>query len=108
MAISDFWQYRNIGLMANKERYLDDDIVGLTACSLVIAYGITNVQTLEVSTSLAIPGRTFHFQPITDEYARVQMLTVISGHQNDLLDIVTSERIMNLRQAINKFILSPQ
>ena len=73
-----------------------------------MVYGITNVQTLEVSTSLAIPGRTFHFQPSTDEYARVQMLTVISGHQNDLLDIVTSERIMNLRQAINKFILSPQ
>ena len=94
--------------MANKERYLDDDIVGLTACSLVIPYGTTNVQMLEVSTSLVVPGRTFHFQPITDEYARVQMLTVISGHQNDLLDIVTSERIMNLRQAINKFILSPQ
>jgi sulfur carrier protein ThiS len=73
----------NIGSTANKEHYVVDDIVGPSACSLVISYGITNVRTIQVAIGFAISGREFHDDTIPNDYARVEVLTVVEGQKDD-------------------------
>ncbi|XP_021311144.1 uncharacterized protein LOC110433410 isoform X3 [Sorghum bicolor] len=97
----------SIGSTTNKHHAVDD-IVQPSACSLVISYDITNVRTIKVATGFAIPGREFHGSPIPNDYARVEVLTVVEGHEDDLLDIPTTEGIEKLGQAINNFILWPR
>ena len=98
----------SIGSTANREHYAIDDIVAPTACSLVISYGITNVHTIEVATGMVIPGRDYHNKKITEEYYRVEVLTVIEGHRDDFQDIPTPNGVEKLGQAINEFILWPR
>jgi hypothetical protein len=93
--------------IANKEHYAVDDIIGPSACSLVISYGITNVRTIQVAIGLVIPGRKFHGNTIPNDYARVEVLIVVEGHKDDWLGIRTKEGIEKLGQAINEFILWP-
>jgi hypothetical protein len=50
----------SIGSTTNREHYAVDDIVALTACSLVISYGITHVRMIEVATGIVIPGCDYH------------------------------------------------
>jgi hypothetical protein len=54
---------------------------------------ITNVRTIQVATGFVIPGRKFHGDPIPDDYARVEVLIVVEGHRDDLLDIPTLEGV---------------
>ena len=67
----------SIGSMANTEHYAVDDIVAPIACFLVISYGITNVHTIEVATSMVIPGHDYHNKKMPEEYYRVEVLTVM-------------------------------
>jgi hypothetical protein len=97
-----------IGSTANKEHYAVDDIVGPLVCSLDISYSITNVRTIQVAISMVIPDRKFHGDTIPNDYIRVEVLTVVEGHKDDLLDIPTKEGIEKLGQAINDIILWPQ
>jgi hypothetical protein len=86
----------SVASMANKARYSVDDIERPSPCSLVISYGITNVCTRQVATGLAIPGRKFHGNYIPEEYCRVEVLTVVQGHEDDWLDIPSPKVIKKL------------
>jgi len=97
----------SMGSTTNREHYAVDDIVALTACSLVLSYGITNVRTIEVATGMVIPGRDYHNKKMLEEYCRVKVLTVMEGHRDDFLDIPTPDDVEKLGQAINEFILWP-
>ena len=67
-----------------------------------------NNRTREVAIGLAIPGRQFHGSEIPEKYCRVEVLTVVQGYEDDMLDILGPEGIEKLRQAIKNFILWPQ
>lgn len=49
-----------------------------------------------------------HNAKIPDDYCRVEVLTVMQGHEDDELDIPGPDDIDKLRQAINNFILWPR
>lgn len=98
----------NVASTANKNHYSVDDIVRPTPCSLLISYGITNLRTKQVGTGLAIPGREMHRAKIPDDYYRVEVLTVMQGHEDDELDIPRPDDIEKLGQAIKNFILWPR
>jgi hypothetical protein len=78
------------------------------ACILVIRYGINNQRTKKVATGLAILGRKFHGNDIPEEYCRVEVMTVVQGYEDDMLDIPGPEGIETLGQAIKNFILWPR
>jgi hypothetical protein len=80
----------------NKVHYLVDDIDRPVACSLVIRYGINNHRTREVAVGLAIPGRKYHESDILEDYCKIEVLMVIQGYEDDMLDIPDPEGIEKL------------
>jgi hypothetical protein len=98
----------SIASKGNKVRYPVDDITRPVACTLVIRYGINNQRTKKVAIGLAIPGRKFHGNDITEEYCRIEMTTVVQGSEDDMLDIPGPKGIETLGQAIKNFILCPR
>jgi hypothetical protein len=98
----------SVSSTGNKVRYPVDDITRPVTCTLVIRYGINNNRTKKVGTRIAIPGRKFHGSDIPDDYCRVQVMMVIQGSEDDMLDIPRPEGIETLGQAIKNFILWPR
>ena len=98
----------SIASTGDKVRYPVDEIDSPVPCSLVIRYGFNNNRTREVATGLAIPGRQFHGSEIPEDYCRVEVLTVVQGYEDDMLDIPSPEGIEKLGQAIKNFILWPR
>jgi hypothetical protein len=93
--------------MGNKVCYPVDDITRPVACTLVIRYGINNIRMKKVATDLAILGRNFHGNNIIEDYYRIEVMTVIQGSEDDMLDIPRPEGIETLGHAIKNFILWP-
>jgi hypothetical protein len=98
----------SIASTGNKVCYPVDDITRLVTCTLVIRYGINNNRTKKVGTGIAIPGRKFHGSDIPDDYCRVEVMMVVQGSEDGMLDIPGPEGIETLGQAIKNFILWPQ
>jgi hypothetical protein len=98
----------SIASTTHKEHYPVDDIDRPWPCTLVISYGIRNQLTLQVATGKAIPGRMMHNVAIEDAYCKVEVETVMSGHEEDLIEIPTPEGIDKLGAAINNSILWPR
>jgi hypothetical protein len=98
----------SIASMGNKVRYPVDDIIRPVACTLVIRYGINNHRTKKVGTCVAIPGHKFQGSDIPDDYCRVEVMTVIQGSEDNMLDIHGPKGIETLGQAIKNFILWPR
>jgi len=92
----------------NKDRYLVAEIESPVHCSLVIRYGFNNNHTRKVATGLVILGCQFHCSEIPEDYCRVEVLTVVQGYEDDMLDILGPEGIEKLGQAIKNFILWPR
>jgi hypothetical protein len=88
----------------NKVRYLVDNISKPMVCTLFIRYGINNHRTKKVATSLAILGHKFHGNDIPEDYCRVEVMTVVQGSENGMLDIPRPKGIETLGQAIKNFI----
>jgi hypothetical protein len=97
----------SVASTANKVHYPVDDIDRLVACSLVIRYDINNHRTREVVIGLAIPGCKYHERDIPEDYCKVEVLTVIQGYEDDMLDIPGPEGIEKLKQDFKNFILHP-
>jgi len=94
--------------IGNKAHYPVDDIVNPVPRSLVIRYGLNNHYIREVATGKAIlGGPKYHGVDIPEDYCRVEVLTVVQGYKDKMLDILGPENIEKLRQAINSFILWP-
>ena len=85
-----------------------DEIDSHVPCSLVIMYGFNNKHTREVATGLTIPGRQFHGSEIPEDYCMVEVLIVVQGYEDDMLDIPGPKGIEKLGQAIKNFILWPR
>jgi hypothetical protein len=98
----------SVASTGNKVCYPVDDITRPVTCTLVIRYGINNNRTKKVGTSIAILGRKFHRSDIPDDYCRVEVMTVVQGSEDDMLDIPGPEGIETLGQAIKNFILWPR
>jgi hypothetical protein len=77
----------SVASMGNKVRYPVDDITRPVTCTLVIRYGINNNHTKKVGTSIAILGCKFHGSDIPDDYCRVEVMMVVQGYGEDMLDI---------------------
>jgi hypothetical protein len=92
----------------NKVRYPVYDITRPMACTLVGRYGINNHRTKKVATCLAILGRKFHGSDIPGDYCRVEVMMVVQGSEDDMLDIPRTESIEIHGQAIKNFILWPR
>uniref|UniRef100_A0A0A9BU96 Uncharacterized protein n=1 Tax=Arundo donax TaxID=35708 RepID=A0A0A9BU96_ARUDO len=61
--------------------------------------------TKEITKGIAYPGCVFHYQPILDDYARVQMSWIDSNYAPLELYHSTLEGIEVLGEAVNQFIL---
>jgi hypothetical protein len=86
--------------------YLVDDITGDTSCRLHIPLGRVGNKTKEVAIGVAMPGRVFHNNPIPAEYAKVLVNEITNKAYIDYpLDHVTPERVKELEEAVNEFIL---
>jgi hypothetical protein len=92
----------------NKVRYPVDDITRPVTCTLVIRYDINNNHTKKVGIGIVILGRKFHGSDILDDYCRVEVMMVVQGSKDNMLDIPRPEGIKTLGQAIKNFILWPQ
>ena len=98
----------SVASTGNKDRYPVDEIESPVRCSLVIRCGLNNNCTREVATGLAIPRRQFYGSEILEDNYRVEVLIVVQGYEDDMLDIPGPEGIVKLRQAIKNFILWPR
>jgi hypothetical protein len=67
--------------------------------------GINHHRTKKVGTCLAFLERKFHGSDILEDYCRVEVMMVIQGSEDDMIDIIGSEGIETLGQAIKNFIL---
>jgi hypothetical protein len=86
--------------------YPIDDIMGDTPCRLHIPIGRVGNKTKEDAIGVAMPGRVFHNNPIPAEYAKVLIHEITDMECIDYpLDHVTPERIKELGEAVNQFIL---
>jgi hypothetical protein len=85
----------SVASTGNKVCYPVDDITRHVPCTLVIRYGINNQRTKKVATGLVIPGHKFHGNDIPEEYCRVEVMTVVQGYEDDMLDIPRPEGMSN-------------
>jgi hypothetical protein len=86
--------------------YHVDDITGDTPCHLHIPLGRVGNKTKEVAIGVAMPGRVFHNNPISTEYAKVLVREITNMSYIDYpLNHVTSEGVKELGEAVNQFIL---
>jgi hypothetical protein len=77
-----------------------------TPCRLHISIGRAGNKTKEVAIGVAMPGRVFHNNPISAEYAKVLVHEIIDMAYIDyLLDHVMPQGIKGLGEAVNQFIL---
>jgi hypothetical protein len=82
--------------------YPMDDITVDTPCCLHIPLGRVGNETKVVATSVAMPGRVLHNNPIPVEYAKVLVREITDmGYTDNPLDHVTPEGVMELGQAVN-------
>nr|AAV85757.1 hypothetical protein [Oryza sativa Japonica Group]ABA92823.1 transposon protein, putative, CACTA, En/Spm sub-class [Oryza sativa Japonica Group] len=70
--------------------YPFDDVTEDTPCKLLIPVGRAGKKIL-VATGRFIPGRRFHCQDIPDDYAKVEVRTVIEAYWMHALDFPTTE-----------------
>jgi hypothetical protein len=84
--------------------YPIDDITGDTPCRLHIPISRVGNKTKEVVIGVAMPGRVFHNNLIPTEYAKVLVCDITTCIDYPL-DHVTPERIKELGEAVNQFIL---
>jgi len=98
----------SVASTGDKVCYPVDEIDSHIPCSLVIRYSFNNNHTMEVATGLVILGHQFHGREIPEDYCRVEVLTVVQGYEDDILDILGPEGIEKLGQAIKNFILWPR
>jgi hypothetical protein len=83
-----------------------NDITGDMPCLLHIPLSRVENKTKEVAIGLAMPGRVFHNNPILVEYANVLVHEITDMACIDYpLDYVMPERIKELGEAVNQFIL---
>jgi hypothetical protein len=86
--------------------YLIDDITGDTPCRLHIPLDRVGNKIKEVAIGVVMSGRVFHNNPIPVEYAKVLVREIIGMSYIDYpLDHVTHERVKELGEAVNQFIL---
>ncbi|KAJ1255945.1 hypothetical protein BS78_K131700, partial [Paspalum vaginatum] len=87
------------------DQHAVDSITSPTPCELHIPLGIHG-RTEKEAKALAIPrSGLFHGTPIPPDYARVQVLSVDTKHEEERLDIPTPEGIHFLGQSVDQFIL---
>jgi hypothetical protein len=86
--------------------YPIDDIMGNMPCRLHIPIGRVENKTNEVAIGVTMSGRVFHNNPIPAKYAKVLVHEITDIAYIDYpLDHVTPERIKELGEAVNQFIL---
>jgi hypothetical protein len=86
--------------------YPIDDITGDMHCRLHILLSRVGNKTKEVTIGVAMLRRVFHNNSIPAEYAKVLVREITDMTCSDyLVDHVTPERIKELGEAINQFIL---
>jgi hypothetical protein len=86
--------------------YPMDDITVDTSCRLHIPLGRVGNKTKEVATGVMMSGHVLHNNPIPVEYAKVLVRDITDmGYTNYPLDHITPERVMELGQVVNQFIL---
>jgi hypothetical protein len=86
--------------------YPIDDITGDTSYRLRIPLGRVRNKTKEVAIGVAMSGRVFHNNLIPTEYAKVLVHEITDMSYIDYpLDHVTPERVKELGEAVNQFIL---
>jgi hypothetical protein len=86
--------------------YPVDDIIGDMPCRLDILLGRVGNKTKEVTIGVAMPRRVFHNNPIPVEYVKVLVREIIDKSYIEYpLDHVMPERIKELGEAVNQFIL---
>nr|AAQ56488.1 hypothetical protein OSJNBa0023H09.15 [Oryza sativa Japonica Group] len=84
--------------------YPFDDVTEDTPCKLLIPVSRVGKKIL-VATGRFIPGHRFHCQDIPDDYAKVEVRTVIEAYRMHELDFPTTEQIVYLGDAVDQFIL---
>jgi hypothetical protein len=86
--------------------YPVDDIIVNTPCHLHIPLSRVGNKTKEVEIGVVMLGHVFHNNPILAEYAKVLVREITDmGYTDYPLDHVTLERVKELGQAVNQFIL---
>nr|ABA92776.2 hypothetical protein LOC_Os11g19020 [Oryza sativa Japonica Group] len=78
--------------------YPFDDLKENTPCKLHVPIGRSG-RTLEATTAIAIPGRTFNDEFIPDEYAKVQLQVFHEGFESYDIDIPTLDGVSVLGDA---------
>ncbi len=84
--------------------YPFDDVTEDTPCKLLIPVGRAGKKIL-VATRRFIPGRKFHCQDISEDYAKVEVRTVIEAYRMHELDFLITEQIVYLEDAVDQLIL---
>uniref|UniRef100_I1PHT5 DUF8039 domain-containing protein n=1 Tax=Oryza glaberrima TaxID=4538 RepID=I1PHT5_ORYGL len=79
--------------------YPFDDLKENTPCKLHVPIGRSG-RTLEATTAIAIPGRTFNDEFIPDEYAKVQPQVFHEGFESYDIDIPTPDGVSVLGDAV--------
>jgi hypothetical protein len=86
--------------------YPMEDITGDTPCRLHIPLDRVGNKTKEVTIGVVMPGRVFHNNPISAEYAKVLVREITNKAYIDYpLDHVTPEGVKELGEVVNEFIL---
>jgi hypothetical protein len=89
--------------------YLVNDITVDTPCHLHIPLGRVGNKTKEVVIGVEMSGHIFHNNPTPTEYAKVLVQEITDmGYTDYPLDHVVPERVKELGQAVNQFILWDQ
>jgi hypothetical protein len=86
--------------------YPIDDIMDDMPCRLHIPLGRVGNKTKGVAIGVAMPGRVFHNNPILAKYAKLLVRDITDmSYINYLLDHVMPERVKELGESVNQFIL---
>ena len=94
----------SVASIGDKVCYLVDKINSPVPCSLVIRYEFNNNCTRKVATGLVILECQFHGREIPEDYCRVEVLRVVQGYKDNMLDSFGPHGIEKLGQAIKNFI----
>nr|ABA98349.1 retrotransposon protein, putative, LINE subclass [Oryza sativa Japonica Group] len=93
-----------VAVLEPEPSYPFDDVTKDTPCKHLIPVGRAGKKIL-VATRRFIPGRKFHCQDIPEDYAKVEVRTVIEAYRMHELNFLTTEQIVYLEDAIDKLIL---
>jgi hypothetical protein len=86
-------------------RYLVDNIMKPTPCTLVVPYGRMSRRQMTVGVGLVLPGCMDDKKLIPAEYARVEVTWTNPDHADDEIDIPTPEGIKYLRSIVSMEVL---